>query len=296
MCIIIATLGAGAPSRSVLRRACAANPDGFGWAVLVDDPTAQLGARVVADRSMRSSDAIAGYKRAIARHGAAVRASLFHARIATHGHVDLGNVHPFEIGDGSGAVLAHNGILPIKDSTGVRSDSRVFAEDWLPALGGARALVGPWSEVLDAWVSDYGSKIAVLDPADSVGLVILGERLGEWRGASWYSNSSADSFRASGYGSGMGSLGSVRRYGSGVGDSLGLFDSYDEELDERSAFGRRAWICPECSAVVDGVDALGSECPFCSSCFHCGQTVDKFGQCGCPPVELSRSSLLGGAS
>lgn len=61
---------------------------------------------------------------------------LLHMRIATHGKVDISNVHPFQVDEHT--VMAHNGIIhgvtPFLDKEDPRSDTLYFVEEVLPRL------------------------------------------------------------------------------------------------------------------------------------------------------------------
>jgi hypothetical protein len=94
---------------------------------------------------------------------------MFHARYATHGVKNEENCHPFKVPSKHDTYLAHNGILDIDIKAGDRrSDTRIFAEDTLPAMGGVTALDDDhvWTMV-SKW--SLGSKIVVLhlDPSAS---------------------------------------------------------------------------------------------------------------------------------
>ena len=88
--------------------------------------------------------------------------AIWHARFATHGSNTLDNCHPFMVGKDERSYLAHNGILSvIEDNKDDRSDTRIFAEDLLPAIGGVSALDNP--QVMNL-IEDFtsGSKVAIL--------------------------------------------------------------------------------------------------------------------------------------
>jgi hypothetical protein len=89
--------------------------------------------------------------------------------------------------------LAHNGVLDTHiEEKDKRSDTRIFAEDTLPKLGGVAALDDEnlWL-LVEGWAS--GSKIAVLtvNPTAKHQLYLVNERLGEWDDDGvWWSNKS----------------------------------------------------------------------------------------------------------
>jgi glutamine amidotransferase len=119
--------------------------------------------------------------------------AMFHARYATHGVKNEDNCHPFRVPNtNADTYLAHNGILDINISAGDRrSDTRIFAEDTLPAMGGVTALDDDhvWAMV-SKW--SLGSKIVVftLDPDAKETCYIINENAGHWDDEGmWWSNS-----------------------------------------------------------------------------------------------------------
>lgn len=102
------------------------NPHGHGWAIVETD-------RVVVGKSLDLAEALESFVAARERHPAGP--ALFHSRWATHGSVNLPNVHPFVVGGSELTVVAHNGILPTEAHPAKgddRSDSRKFADEILP--------------------------------------------------------------------------------------------------------------------------------------------------------------------
>lgn len=101
------------------------NPDGGGIAY-------PYKGRIVTRKTMKFAEWWNWYKEIRAKHPNV--SILGHFRIATHGTVDITNVHPFQVDENT--VMAHNGIIhdcaPERFDT--RSDTRVFVEDVLPRL------------------------------------------------------------------------------------------------------------------------------------------------------------------
>ena len=188
MCIALAGLGNLCPTHAELTRACEANPDGFGYAIVVDSVH---GRTLLTERTMSAKAAIRGFLGDLATHGELVVAWTFHARIATHGSVNVQNCHPFTVGDDPLTVIAHNGILPLATDRD-RSDSRVFAEDVLPRFGGVAVFDDDvLCSILDGWVENSGSKVVILTAAPTeFPLVILNESAGHWNETWWASNRS----------------------------------------------------------------------------------------------------------
>jgi hypothetical protein len=115
-----------------------------------------------------------------------------HFRTATHGTKDLHNVHPFPVNES--LYLMHNGILRIAmDKHEARSDTRVFAEDWL------RTLPKKWwrNPVIMEFLRDYigrGNKLLLLHSAGEA--FIVNRSAGVDENGMWYSN---ESFRPRAY-------------------------------------------------------------------------------------------------
>lgn len=117
--------------------------------------------------------------------------AIWHSRIATHGVRNESNCHPFRVGGSDITYLAHNGVLSVtQEKDDKRSDTRVFAEEVLPKLGGVCSLDDP---TIFNMVSDWarGSKMAILtlDPNAEHQLYIINEKAGEWdKEGVWWSN------------------------------------------------------------------------------------------------------------
>jgi glutamine amidotransferase len=179
MCLLIATTGTARPSKKALRRAAIQNPDGFGFAVIT-------GNEIYTYKSMESEAAIKHYFEV--RDEFPNAESIFHLRITTHGATNIDNCHPFRVNDD--VVMGHNGMLPIKEDKG-RSDSRVFAEDWLPEFD-----LGDLLDTQDgmAELENFAgaSKLAFLNTSSLLrqSLYIVNEELGHWDNGVWYSNNS----------------------------------------------------------------------------------------------------------
>ena len=122
---------------------------------------------------------------------------LVHFRIATHGSVDIHNCHPFRVTENK--VMIHNGMIPVVlDKNDKRSDTRVFAENYLSKLPAN----WPDDPYMVDMVEDYitnGSKIALLSTDTQYVGYILNQKLGHWTDENgiWWSNKSYDSCRIS---------------------------------------------------------------------------------------------------
>lgn len=180
MCLLVAYLAGAAPNALALSRAASRNPDGFGWAIV-------SGGEIVSHRTMDASEGVASFLEVRSRllDGPAI----WHARIGTHGLLDLENCHPFVVENDPRVVLGHNGMLPLASSRG-RSDTRVLCDDMLRVSDLDNAGAMYW---LERWAE--GSKLAIISarPDTASSLYLVNEQLGEWvedEPGVWYSNRS----------------------------------------------------------------------------------------------------------
>ena len=228
------------------------NPDGFGFAVHTGD-------RILRGRGLEFDRVYSDYLTAMRSGGV----SMFHHRWATHGAISKKNCHPFYVGGDSRTLLGHNGILPVSIPVGdQRSDTRLFADKVLPALGGLGALEG---DTLSAELSKVvaGNRLVILttDPTASADWFIIGEASGHWVGRSWFSNYSYVPYV-------------VPKY-QGLYTSTISGISSRAELSEDTRFYSDQ--CAACWTWLDfEPDELGvfAPCPVCASCVLCGEAFD----------------------
>jgi len=248
MCLLMVSSPAFQPTRDQLLVACANNPDGFGWAV-------NTGKKIITGKSFNAEHSVKTFLDLLKKYPHAW--GMFHARIATHGSVCIENTHPYKVGGRSDLVLAHNGVLGIELEKGeTRSDSRVFAEDWLPELG---------VEVLDNEVEFEqletlcsGSKLAILSIAPELKkpVYIINEYLGHWAEGIWWSNHS---------------------YKVGTSIWSGSFWSLkDDDLIDKGETDYEVGDCRICGGWA--IEDFSTVCDTCESCLYCGEW---FGHCLC---------------
>lgn len=116
--------------------------------------------------------------------------ALFHARISTHGVNTVENCHPFRIGKAKHVAIAHNGILPCEPGPfDIRSDSRFFAEDILPAQGGFMSLISDRVE-WERWMGWQNKIVAIGSVRGTPSMVILNRIMGDFDEGIWWSNRS----------------------------------------------------------------------------------------------------------
>jgi len=282
MCLLIYASPNSNPSKKALRRAANNNPDGFGFAVRTNK-------EVLYYKSMSIEDTIKEFfdlrKRFPDSH------SIFHLRITTHGATNLDNCHPFVVDDA--IVLAHNGMLPIKEQDG-KSDTRQFAEEWLPTMGIKEMLDTPQGFAdLESFAT--GSKLAIVsaNPQLDHPFYIVNERLGHWDKGVWYSNSSY----TKNYNSWMSYSSASWRSYNGHGytpqdDALVINNSWqwDEEQDEWYYEDEIVdWRCNVCdlTTAIDLADDEPRACPECGTCWFCEK---DYSSCYCwhPKLQLER--------
>lgn len=255
MCILIVCEPNSTPKATDLHAGACSNPHGFGFAIHTGD-------RVISERSMSAKKSIKRFLELRALHPNGY--AMWHARYATHGVKNEQNCHPFIVGGDDRTYLAHNGVLDVAiPANDRRSDTRVFAEDTLPKIGGVSALDDEtiWS-MISKWAS--GSKIAVLtaDPTAQYPIYIINENLGKWdEEGIWWSNQSH-----------VRSLPKpvvTSIYRPPAQTSVWSDDIYYQQvIDDDPAID----TCLFCNALVD-LHENPYYCVMCESCFDCGDTL-----------------------
>jgi Glutamine amidotransferases class-II len=247
MCMLCVVPPNVIPSRDKLENSALNNPHGFGYAIAV--PKEQ---RIHVFRTMDADECINRFIEDRAKYYDGY--AIWHARFATHGSNTIANCHPFKVGADSQTYLAHNGILSVVDDKDDRSDTRIFAEDLLPRIGGVQALDDKqvWNMLEDFTT---GSKVAVLtvNPQAQCQLYLLHEEKGQIDASGvWWSNNSCE---LESWYSKYGAATYAKR-------ALGALEEDEEFLE-----------CHICETVVDYWNAVktGTEswCATCGSCYEC---------------------------
>ena len=234
------------PSRDKLENSALNNPHGFGYAIAIPSE-----GRIHTFRTMNADECINKFLEDRAKHISGY--AIWHARYATHGTTSLDNCHPFKVGKDDQTYLAHNGMLNmIENPHEFRSDTRIFAEDLLPTIGGVTSLDNPqvWNMLEDFTT---GSKVAVLtvNPKAKHQLYLLHEEKGlEDSSGVWWSNNTC--YLTSWYGNQQ-----------ILTTAAGMVEEEEDYL-----------YCHVCDEVVaDYWDALKhgktSYCWKCGSCYDC---------------------------
>lgn len=267
MCILVVCEPNSTPQASDLHAGACANPHGFGFAIHAGD-------RIISERSMSAKKSIKRFMELRAQYPDGY--AMWHARYATHGVKNEQNCHPFKVGDDDGTYLAHNGVLDVAIPHGDRrSDTRVFAEDTLPKIGGVTALDDDtiWL-MISKWAS--GSKIAILttSPDTKYPMYLINENLGTWdNNGIWWSN---QSHKRTTYAKPVPLL--TTTYQEDVYNKL--LDEYESSLDGEVL----TELCPYCMEMVD-LNENPYYCPTCTLCYDCSDVVHS---CMCYTPSTSK--------
>lgn len=244
------------PSREKLENSALNNPHGFGFAIVIPSEK-----RIHAERTMNADTSINRFLEMRAKHPEGY--AMWHARFATHGSTTVENCHPFRVGGDRKTYLAHNGVLPVLEDKSDRSDTRIFAEDIIPAMGGVSALD---NEQLWNMLEDFtnGSKVCVLtvDPIAEHQMYLLHAEKGNYdESGVWWSNDTC--FLDYSYG--------------------GKWTS-KSSLKHLQADDSEGWLeCEVCETYVDSYTAksLNISTDFCETCGSCYMCYNLVADCLC---------------
>jgi hypothetical protein len=238
------------PSREKLENSALNNPHGFGFAIAVPKEK-----RIISERTMNADESINQFLKLRGEYPEGY--AMWHARYATHGSMTIDNCHPFKLGGkDTRTYIGHNGILPtIEVKNDHRSDTRIFAEDILPSMGGVAALDNEQMyNVIENFTS--GSKICVLsvDPRAKFQCYIIHEDKGSVDSTGvWWSNDSC--YLDYGYSS------TAKR---GILKPLGNYTFFDSDIDDEIV------ICETCNTENGALEFYDvGACKNCGSCFDC---------------------------
>ena len=251
MCMLCVIPPNAIPDRKKLENSALNNPHGYGFAIVVPEEN-----RIICERTMNADDSINRFLELRAHYPSGY--AMWHARFATSGEQTVDNCHPFVLPDKehpNTTYVGHNGILDVIEPKGEkRSDTRIFVEDLLPAIGGVKALDNDqvWNLINEF---TRGSKVCVLTihPKAEYQMYLFHEEAGKTdEDGVWWSNNSCE--LTYGYG---GKWWSADPY---VGGSV-KGDKYDHLYDMFS--------CEMCGTDTH-MDLVEDDfCPTCYCCFMC---------------------------
>lgn len=248
MCLLCVMEPNNTPTREQLLNAAEANPHGFGFAIMTDD-------RILTGRGMNAEEVIDRFLHI--RQGFPDSWAMFHTRYTTHGTTSKANCHPFRVAGDPDIVLAHNGVLPLNPADD-RSDTRLFAEEWLPELGIESLDDETTFAYLEHWAK--GSKIAIFSRSEVLehSVYILNEHLGHWKDGIWWSNYSYEPYKPTAYSD----------WGKYY-DSCGLANLWDAELADADFDEEKCEFCLSKKTV----DLDYMVCRACGTCMDCFEDV-----------------------
>jgi hypothetical protein len=274
MCMLCVIPPKVIPTREKLENSALNNPDGFGFAIVIRKEN-----RIHTETTMNPDTSINRFLEMRQKYPEGY--AMWHARLATHGSVNVDNCHPFKVGGDSRTYLGHNGVLNVlhtKDDK--RSDTRIFAEDILPAIGGVSALD---NDQIFNMLEDYtsGSKVCILtlDPSAKAECYLLNESAGKIDDSGvWWSNDSCD---LDYYGN--------KWYSRQSLNHLWQDDYYYKQSTANDTVRNPntnecdaglVYMCVICLQEYDqeGFDHAQGECFYCGSCLECNMTKEH---CDC---------------
>lgn len=266
MCMLCVIPPNTIPSRDKLENSALNNPHGFGFAIVVPEE-----GRIICERTMNADESINRFLELRTQYKTGY--AVWHARIATSGNIDITNCHPFVVPDEdypNMTYVAHNGMLDVHEEVGEsRSDTRIFAEDLLPAIGGVTALDNVQVfNLIDEFTR--GSKVAVLTlhPKAEYQLYMFHENAGHWdkdTGVWWSNNTCELTSYASRY---NGYYDYDYAYTGGVESASPSDKEYVKWLKETDPTYNMV-VCQACWHEFDWTDVPDDRCPKCKYCLMC---------------------------
>lgn len=270
MCVFCVVPPNVTPTKTMLEDSALNNPDGFGFAIAI--PSEQ---RIHVEKTMNADTSISRFLEMRAKYPQGY--AIWHARIATHGSVTVDNCHPFYVAYDNRTVLFHNGVLPIDEPKGdKRSDTRIFAEDILPAIGGLKSLDNDnVFKLVEGFAN--GSKLAFLtvDPTSKHELYMVNDHLGFTDSSGvWWSNRTCY-------------LATPNYYSP-------KYDYYDIGLTKNSSIKDDEFTieCLVCGGYVV-IDEYTHNTFYCETCGCCFECTSHHSDCLCYIPTSSKTDSIG---
>ncbi len=263
MCLLVVASPNSTPKKKDLDCASCNNPHGFGYAVIAGD-------KIITGKGMSAKKVIKEFLAVRKQYPSGY--AMYHARFATHGVKNEENCHPFKVGNREDTYLAHNGVLDVDIEIGdKRSDTRIFAEDMLPAMGGVPMLDNDNAlKIISKWAS--GNKIAIftLDPAAKYDCYIINEDSGHWDNEGmWWSNSTYTKSWAS--------------YWDETSPTTATTRPYDYPEDN-------PYECPSCK-INNYEEANPYYCESCMYCYDCSGAYGDSCLCYVPASAFHQKKM-----
>lgn len=254
MCLLTFIPAGIMPDYDNLREGACSNPDGSGYAIIIND-------RILIGRGLDSEVVIDRFKTIRTKHPEGP--ALFHSRITTHGLTDKSNCHPFPLRKDPMSVMGHNGILPCQarlPKHDQRSDTRFAAEEIIGSRHFSH-LHEKGRKRIEQWMGD-NNKIVILtlNPRIPEKYIILNEKAGNWDNGIWYSNRSYISYKS------YSNLGYIFGH-----NTLG-YTRFDPKTGITTYLRSNLTDCRVCFSNNTVRPEIGV-CQFCHSCIDCAENV-----------------------
>lgn len=263
MCLAIFKPTGNPISIDNLKRGWEANDDGAGYCYLNENND------IVIERFMSWELFEQSYTKDVEQYGNE-SPFLIHFRITSKGSTSLDNCHPFKVNDDM--AIIHNGTITNIDIDKLdkRSDTRIFAEEYLPSIGEAILDNALLFEITEGFIG-Y-SKVCILHRER--GVFILNEEMGHWNDEDgcWYSNKSYEIKKSYTYVPPKDNITYLPKRKESADSYLDVWDYenyYDEDFYKVKCEDCKKLVDEDSLIIVECADGTIMElCPNCYSTFH----------------------------
>ena len=176
----------------------------------------------------------------------------WHARMKTHGHIDMGNCHPYEVisaDEGYPLYLMHNGMLHTGNKADVsKSDTWHYIQNFLRPmlLKNPEFFMDPAFTTIIGEHIGHGNKFVLLDAYGN--MVTINEEQGLYHNGAWLSNDYAWDTTGTEHDT-LNYRGAWKNWSS-IQQGSFVAGPQDEEIEDREQF---------CDAVFDALKALNMD-------------------------------------